>query len=327
MHPRHSTAVVRLVRLVLAAVSVWSGLLIDARAWAQATAAPAAERARVDSQSFPPELTQFAPYADNPVFTAGGEGKWDVKIRERGWIIRDGDRWRMWYTGYDGTRPGLKMLGLATSTDGLNWKPDPRNPIYRQHWCEDMMVVKEGDTYYMFAEGADDVAQLLTSPDGVAWTRVGPLDIRTVDGKPLSAGPYGTPTALRKGETWYLFYERMDRGIWLATSPDMKVWCNVQDEPVLTRGPEAYDQHAVALNQVIEHDGAYYAYYHGSDTPEWREWSVNLARSDDLVHWQKYPRNPVLGGNQSSGIVVKMDDGKYRLYAMHGEVRAYLPKE
>lgn len=290
------------------------------------TAAVAAPPKAANYGGFPAELVDFAPCADNPVFTPQGAGHWDVRIRERGWILREGDLWRMWFTGYDGTRPGQKLLGLATSRDGLRWERDPRNPIYSQHWCEDMMVLKVDDTYYMFAEGADDLAQLLTSTDGVAWTRRGQLDVRYIDGRPLTPGPYGTPTVWFESGVWHLFYERMDQGVWLATSNDLQVWRNVQDEPVLARGPEEYDRYAVALNQVIRHDGLYYAYYHGSDTRQWREWSVNLARSKDLIHWEKYPHNPVVAGNQSSGIVVE-DRGRYRLYTMHEQVRAYLPKE
>jgi hypothetical protein len=32
---------------------------------------------------FPPALTKFRPHPRNPVFTAAGEGTWEVKIRER----------------------------------------------------------------------------------------------------------------------------------------------------------------------------------------------------------------------------------------------------
>ena len=90
---------------------------------------------------FPSELTKFVPDSRNPIFTAGGEGKWDVKIRERGWILREGNQWKMWYTGYDGTREGKKMLGYATSTDGVAWTRYPKNPIYSDRWVEDMCVV------------------------------------------------------------------------------------------------------------------------------------------------------------------------------------------
>lgn len=320
---------VRNLRPVAAGLAIFLACLGCVLQPATAQVAPAgveAARPPGASASFPAELIQFTPYADNPILTGAGEGHWDVKIRERGWILREGDLWRLWYSGYDGTRPGKKMLGLATSRDGLHWERDPRNPIYSEHWCEDMMIVPHHGTYYMFAEGAQDQAQLLTSNDGVTWIRRGKLDIRQTNGEPLTAGPRGTPTAWHEAGVWYLFYERMDRGVWLATSRDLDIWQNVQDEPVLLPGPEAADRHAIALNQVIRHDGAYYAYYHGSDTPDWREWSVNLARSSDLIHWEKYPGNPLMTGNQSSGIVVP-DGQRYRLYTMHNEVRAYLPSK
>ncbi len=177
-----------------------------------------------NAEDFPRELVQFAPYRVNPVFTGAGEGNWDVKIRERGWILKDGDSWRLWYTGYDGTREGLRMLGLATSRDGIRWERHATDPLYREHWVEDMQVVKHGDTYYMIAEGQEDRAQLLTSSDGVKWARVGELDVRLKNGEPIPPGAFGTPTALFEDERWFLFYERGDNGVWLATSKDMHVW-------------------------------------------------------------------------------------------------------
>src|SRR3990172_7128570 len=113
---------------------------------------------------FPAAVVDFLPYEKNPVFVAEGSGFWDVKIRERGWILREGDTYHMWFTGYDGTRPGLKMLGYATSADGLRWTRYRGNPIYREHWVEDVMVLKEGDTYYMVSEGDGGAyPELLTS--------------------------------------------------------------------------------------------------------------------------------------------------------------------
>ncbi len=276
---------------------------------------------------FPDELVKFQPIAKNPVFTAAGEGHWDAKIRERGFILRDSDGYHMWYTGYDGTREGQKMLGYASSADGITWKQHADNPIYRQHWVEDMMVVKQGGTYYMFAEGRDDQAQLLTSTDRIHWKRQGPLDVRLVNGKPIDAGPYGTPTAWFEDGTWYLFYERRDRGVWLATSKDMKIWTNEQDEPVLVPGPADYDKDMIAMNQIVKHKGRYYAYYHGAaqrKSPAY--WTTNVAVSKDLRHWKKYAGNPLLPvkANKSSGILVH--DGKqYRLYTMHNEVHVHLP--
>ena len=60
---------------------------------------------------FPAELVRFKAFEKNPVFTAQGKGHWDVEIRERGWILREGDTYHMWFTGYDGSPTGLRMIG------------------------------------------------------------------------------------------------------------------------------------------------------------------------------------------------------------------------
>ena len=279
---------------------------------------------------FPEELVSFVPYRANPVFEAAGPGHWDARIRERGWILKEGDAWRLWYTGYDGTRDGQKMLGLATSTDGLHWARRPSNPLYKEHWVEDMQVLRQADTYYMFAEGAQDRAQLLQSADGIRWERVGQLDVRLKNGEPIPAGAYGTPTALYEDGRCFLFYERNDRAVWLASSKDMRVWTNVQDEPVLRPGPDTYDRDQIAVNQVIKHDGRYFAYYHGAATPPAGEptfWSTAVAVSSDLIHWKKYAKNPLLPieQNKSSGILVH-DGKRFRLYTMHEKVQAHLQR-
>jgi predicted GH43/DUF377 family glycosyl hydrolase len=242
--------------------------------------------------------------------------------------MREDGIWKMWYTGYDGTKEGLRMLGYATSPDGIKWTRHRGNPLYREHWVEDMMIVKDGGKYYMFAEGRNDRAHMLTSDNGIDWKRAGLLDIRKKDGQPIPDGPYGTPTAWKEGDLWYLFYERGDQGIWLATSKDLKVWKHVQDEPVLSPGPGEYDKDLIALNQIIKHKGRYYAYYHGSAKtgPKAKMWSTNVATSTDLIHWEKYSGNPLqpIEQNKSSGILVH-DGEKFRLYTMHPAVYLHVP--
>jgi beta-xylosidase len=171
---------------------------------------------------------------------------------------------------------------------------------------------------------------MLVSKNGLDWERVGLLDIRLKNGQPIYDGPYGTPTAWKENDDWYLFYERMDQGIWLAKSKDLKVWTNVQDEPVMSPGPAEYDKDLVALNQIIRHKGRYYAYYHGSakSGPKAKLWSTAIATSTDLLHWEKYAQNPLLPTeqNKSSGIVIP-DGDKFRLYTMHAKVDLHLQEK
>ena len=277
------------------------------------------------ADTFPPALVQFTPYDQNPVFEGSGEGHWDAMIRERGWIMREDDGYHMWYTGYDPEATEEMHMGYATSPDGITWTRHPGNPIYATDWVEDMMIVKLGGTYHMFAEGRNDHTHLLTSTNKTDWTEQGTLDIRRAKGEPLAPGPFGTPTAYFENGTWYLFYERNDEAIWLATSTDLKTWTNVQDEPVIECGPDAYDKKMIALDQIVKYEGRYFAYYHGliPDTKP-QEWTTAIAVSDDLVHWRKFAGNPILRHDQSSPVLV--DDGTgFRLYTMHPKVNLHLP--
>lgn len=308
-----SCRVAKVTRVALAAFAILLGTV---------------SRGVADDADFSAAITKFVPSENNPVFTAGPAGAWDAKIRERGWILREGDSWHLWYTGHDGSPTATMMLGYATSPDGLKWTRSPHNPIYKENWVEDMMVVKLGDTYYMFAEGLHDQAQLLTSTDRIHWKREGQIDVRYTNGKPLTPGPYGTPTAWHENGTWYLFYERSDLGVWLATSRDLKLWTNVQDDPILPIGPSEYDKQQIALNQIVKLDGKYYALFHGTGMTERpRMWTTDIAVSTDLRRWKKYAGNPLFptNENKSSGILVH--DGKaFRLYTMHEKVQVHFVK-
>ena len=275
---------------------------------------------------FPKELVDWIPYEGNPLFAGTEQGSWDDQIRERGFILREGALWRLWYTGYNASRGGSMALGYATSPDGVRFTRQSASPAFDSVWTEDVFVVPEAGGYSMFAEGTHDVAHRLSSTDGVAWREEGALDVRTRSGAPLSPGPYGTPSVVVEGGTWHLFYERDDKGVWLATSSDRRVWTNVSDEPVIPLGPDAYDRHAIALNQVVRYKGRYYGVYHANADPQWKgPWTTCLAVSDDLVRWRKYPRNPVVRSDDSSGILV--DDGeRLRLYTMHPQVKLWLPR-
>jgi len=281
----------------------------------------------ISTGEFPSEIVNFKPYEHNPLFKGTADSTtWDEQIRERGFILKEENTYYMWYTGYTKkTGKQMKYLGFATSPDGLKWTRYPENPIYKANWVEDVFVWKSEEIYYMFAESKDDIARLLVSKDRIHWEDKGALDIRLKNGSPISIGPYGTPTVWKEGDIWYLFYERNDADVWLATSKDLKIWTNVQDEPVLNSGPEAYDQFAVAFNQVIKYKGLYYAYYHASAFKDWREWTTNVAVSKDLIHWKKYKANPILKDNKSSGILVN-DGKKFRMYTMHPEANVYFPK-
>lgn len=279
------------------------------------------------AEDFPKDLVEWTSLPSSPVFQGTGNARgWDRKIRERGWILVVDGVYHLWYTGYNDDRSPNRSLGYAISVDGLSWIRYPSNPIVTSSWVEDVCVVKHDGGYQMFAEGEQDVAHRLTSTDRVHWKEEGPLDIRKVDGSPIVPGPYGTPVAFFEDGVWSLLYERADRGVWLAKSTDLKTWTHVQDEPVLTMGPSDYDRYAIAFDQVLKRDGVYYAIYHANAHNPWKkDWTTCIARSKDLIHWEKYAGNPLVKNDSSSGQLVPLGKG-FRLYTMHPEVRVLGPK-
>jgi beta-1,2-mannobiose phosphorylase / 1,2-beta-oligomannan phosphorylase len=285
---------------------------------------------KMNQEEFPGELVEFIPNASNPVFAGTGKNTWDSKIRERGFILLEDSIYKLWYTGYNGPESVSKYLGYAISKDGIKWTRYSDKPIFSEKWTEDVFVMKNEGVYYMYAEGKNDVAHFLTSGDGIHWKEQGDLVIRMVNGEAIP-GPYGTPTVWVENGKWYLFYERDDNGIWLAQSTDHKNWTNIQDDPVIKKGPEGTDASQIAANQVIKYKGRYYIYYHGypnvksgnSNYPAL--WTSNVAMSADLIHWVKYPKNPIVEGDHSSPILV-FDGKKYRLYTMHPSVWLYYSK-
>jgi beta-1,2-mannobiose phosphorylase / 1,2-beta-oligomannan phosphorylase len=255
---------------------------------------------------------------------APGRVAWDNRLRERGWIDRDGDLWRMWYTGYDGTKTGIRRLGLALSTDGYSWTRAESQPLLPELWVEDVCVLRREGFFEMVAEGAGDRAQRLLSRDGRRWDLLGTLDVRRVDGRPIEDGPFGTPVLWYEGPVAHLFYERRDLGIWLARSNDGKVWTNVSDTPVIFPGPGEYDRLALAMNQIVKLGDTYFAVMHGTGSESApRLWNTYFARSQDLIHWEK-PTRAVFeqSANRSSGQLVH-DGRDWRLYTFHGHVEVH----
>ena len=287
-----------------------------------------AATARGEGAAVPRELVTFGPPSAGPLFAGGGVDAWDRDLRERGWILRYGGCWHLWYTGSNPNRDPVRRLGHATSGDGLNWTRST-GPLLPGRWVEDVCVARAsgsvGESFLMVAEGEHDIAHLLASRDLVSWRPCGPLDIRLASGAAIPDGPRGTPTLWFDGGLWHLYYERRDDGVWLATSRDCRTFTNVSDEPVLACGPEAFDRHGIAIDQIVRFDGRWYAYYHASPDPMRQTWQTCIAASDDLVHWEKWEGNPVLPVDPAhpkrSSATVIHDGERLRLYTTHPDVR------
>jgi len=118
-------------------------------------------------------------YAGNPVLrkTSGG---WDNQgAGGQHTVVRDGDKYLMYYKGYGKSDPGWTFYGLAESADGIHWMkkgkaviPDPS--LGETTFFKNLYAFKIGDTYAIMHTMADYLSLfLVTSGDGRTFAHNG----------------------------------------------------------------------------------------------------------------------------------------------------------
>jgi hypothetical protein len=151
----------------------------------------------------------------SPILTLGPSGSWDSQ--EQAWcdVRFEGGTYTMWYSGSDGS---TISIGVATSTNGIDWTKLPTNPVlarsssgWDSHNVHFPMVTKADNMYYMVYRGNSTVAEncklgVASSPNGTTWTRVttNPIFVPTEtgwEGVSLDGG-----TLLFRNNKFHLWY-------------------------------------------------------------------------------------------------------------------------
>ena len=118
------------------------------------------------------------------VLQVGSSSDWDGGFIEGPTVLKEGNIYKMWYTGYDLTN-GKVNTGYATSADGIAWTKYAGNPIitigsvgaWDSYTVQDPHVIKIGNTYHMWYGGQsqDSIYGQETgyaySNDGINWTK------------------------------------------------------------------------------------------------------------------------------------------------------------
>ncbi|MGD8778593.1 MAG: hypothetical protein PVH88_06475 [Ignavibacteria bacterium] len=68
----------------------------------------------------------WSTYSGNPILDLGADDSWDDLHVFAPNVILDGENYKMWYTGNDGTS---YRIGYTASSDGINWSTYSGNPI------------------------------------------------------------------------------------------------------------------------------------------------------------------------------------------------------
>ena len=224
------------------------------------------------------DATHWTKYSGNPVFEPGSSGSWDSSGIEAVWVIKDGDIYKMWYTGFQETVIG--GIGYATSNDGTNWTKHEGNPVlgpgphgsWESAWISDPIVIKDGATYKMwYTAGAGSVGGIgyAISNDGISWTKY--------SGNPvLGPGPHGSwesdgvecNSVIEEEGLYEMWYGGDGSGeeigsIGYATSNDGVTWIRYGGNPVLVPD-KAWEGNNVWNGIVLKDNGIYKMWYSGN---------------------------------------------------------------
>jgi predicted GH43/DUF377 family glycosyl hydrolase len=115
---------------------------------------------RIGYASSPDGIT-WTKSASNPLLDLGAAGSWDSHDVSTPSVVKDGDTYRLWYSGYTGMNWGI---GCAFSGDGFAWTKYEANPVLARQpgWeAHDVIlptVLFNGTTYCMWYCGVDGSA-------------------------------------------------------------------------------------------------------------------------------------------------------------------------
>jgi hypothetical protein len=195
--------------------------------------------------------------------------------------VRNGEKWRMTFIGFDGD--GYQSFA-AESDDLVNWSNLRLAMGYGPEGAFDHGGVVLGGFLY---EDYDIKAQrVLKKHKARYWSLYG-------------AYPRQGGYELRPG------YEGV------ASSDDGLTWRRAKDGPILSVHQSdcgRWEKDCIYQPWLLEHQGKYYNFYNAA-AGEIEQ--IGLALSEDLIHWKRFERNPVIpNGPEGSYNQTFCSDGK-----------------
>lgn len=126
-----------------------------------------------------PDRITWTKHPANPLLRVGASGTWESAQVRQPAIIVEGNVYKMWYDGYNGS---TRSIGYATSTDGINWTKYTGNPVlvagptsFDITGVGEPAVVKVGNVYHMTYTGYDNAGTgrigYAFSTNGTSWQK------------------------------------------------------------------------------------------------------------------------------------------------------------
>lgn len=256
---------------------------------------------------------------ENPIFT-GTPDSWDKTHVLSASILFENDKFKMWYTGHDGS--GWR-IGYAYSADGkTNWSRLNQPilvPTISNNWERDVSdpyIIHDSDEIYKiwyvatgpnWQIGADRFRlKYAYSLNGIDWQINPSYILMATSGSWDSGGLNRGITVIHENNGYKMWYAGVNEAqmgtpeekwmIGYATSPDGINWTkypsNENPQPVI-QPTEPWELNSVSYPNVVYENGTYHMWYAAT--------SLNLpsqivyAFSNDGINWNKpAAQNPVL---------------------------------
>lgn len=273
-----------------------------------------------------PSPTDWVKAQGNPVLDVGPAGSWDDLAVDFPSVMKDGDIYKMWYSGYDGSLSHKRRIGYAISDDGITWtKPNlglfnyggstdnnivlVNGPVgsWDQDWVAFPTIIKDDGLYKMWYSGWSinyDRIGYAESLDGINWTKSASNPVLSI-GANWESYQVGQPIVIKVESAYHMWYYGStglgtNARIGHATSNNGIIWTKDPLNPVLTP-TVPWEGSNVEHPTVILDSGMYKMWYSGWDGSNWR---IGYAISTDGTIWTKYAINPVL----NLGLAESWDD-------------------
>jgi len=271
----------------------------------------------------PKRFTNLIPLIrfSKPILSPSPTGGWDDVDVHSHTIFRDRDG--KYWLYYNGRQAATSGIGLAESTDGINFTKHPNNPLLSpvpgtwesKLWKMHVLKIADND-FRMWYGGvdADEKGRIgyATSPDGITWTKYAENPI-------LELGAPGEcdETYVADLRITYDRYKQNFAGVFAAgayttreigsigyaTSPDGITWTKYAGNPVMRPSPKSWTGDGISPKSLTKNGNIYVLLYEGREG-SYCQWRFGIAYSYDLINWFEDFHNPIL----SWGIPRSFDD-------------------
>ncbi|MGB8452078.1 MAG: hypothetical protein WCD89_07070 [Anaerocolumna sp.] len=213
---------------------------------------------------------------------------WEQKVNRANVINKDGI-WYMWYTGQ---ADNVSSIGVATSSDGKNFKKFNKNPIIISEYDHEGVsvmnpcVIWDGEEqvfkmWYAAGENYEpDVLCYAVSKDGFTWKKykqnpvLFPNDDEIYDQKKVG----GCDVIKLPDQSYIMFYigyQDVDTArICLAASSDgIDDWTRISDNPIISASKNSWDRYAVYKPSA----------YYNKDKQTWYLWYNGRGKDGEFI--------------------------------------------